>query len=166
MDPFMDIYSKEDRESPSLCYIQGSKRLNLWDGQKVQKVLPTRRHLLRRVRLCFLGYHHPRQSLLVIEAQVSSPGVLSGLVVENIVLRQRAAVHMADVTLGTGTGAVLLAGGNGVDHGRRRRRNHLRHRLAAAAPTVGLPVEIVEVLGDAEACGVQQELRQEVARWC
>lgn len=113
---------------------------------------------LPRFSLCSLP---PHQSLLVIEAQVRSPGFPSGLVVENIILRQRAAVHVADGALGGSGSAILLAGGNGVDHRLRRR---LRRHPAATSGAVRLAVEVVQVLGDAEACSVQQELGQEVAR--
>lgn len=107
----------------------------------------------------------PHQSLLVIEAPVCSPGYPSGLVVKNIILRQRAAVHVADGAHGGGGGgdsdsAILLAGGNGVDH---RLSGRLRRR-PAAADAIRLAVEVVQVLGDAEAGSVKQKLGQEVAR--
>lgn len=97
----------------------------------------------------------PHQSLLVIEAIVHSPGYQSGLVVKNIILRQRAAVHMADGALG-----VLSARGNKAV---RRLSGRLRCRPPAAG-AIRLPMEVVQVLWDAKAGGVQKELRQEVAR--
>lgn len=99
----------------------------------------------------------PHQSLLVIEAQVRPPASPSGLVVKNVILRQRAAVHVADGAL-SGS-AVLLSGGNGVD------RQLSCRRPAVAAGAVRLAVEVVQVLGDTEAGSVQQELGQEVAWW-
>lgn len=104
----------------------------------------------------------PHQSLLVIEAQVRSPGSPSGLVVKNIILRQRAAINVANGALSCGCScsAVLLAGGNGVDS---QLSGHMP-RHPGAANAVRLAVEVVQVLGDAEAGSVQQELGQEVAR--
>lgn len=90
----------------------------------------------------------------------------SDLVVEHIILRQRAAVHVPDGGFGSrgasflkGSVPVLLAvghGGNGVDQ-------WLRGRLGRpAAAAVRLAVDAVQVLGNVDASSVQQELGQEV----
>lgn len=89
----------------------------------------------------------------------------SGLVVENIILRQRAAVHVPDGGLSSrgasvleGSVPVLLAvghGGNGVDQ-------WLQGRLSRPAAAVGLAVDAVQVLGNVDSSSVQQELGQEV----
>lgn len=85
------------------------------------------------------------------------------LVVENIVLRQRAAVYVSDSGLHAhaifkAKLPVLLSvrhGHHGLGHWP---RDH--ERLAAA---VGLAVDAVQVLGDADATTVHQELRRQVA---
>lgn len=90
----------------------------------------------------------------------------SGLVVENIILRQRAAVHVPDGGLGSRGASVLKGsvpvlldvghGGNGVDQ-------WLRGRPDRPAAAVRLAVDAVQVLGNVDASSVQQELGQEVA---
>lgn len=154
-------------ESPSFLYIQSGRRL--WDSEEFQSLrcLPQihlKKCLFTGSRLDFLYvlFFPRQQSLLVIKAQAHSPGFPSGLVVKNIILRQRAAVHVADGALGGGGSGsgILLTGGNRVDHRLRRR---LRPHPATAA-AIRLTVEVVQVLGDAEAGSVQQELGQEVTR--
>lgn len=86
------------------------------------------------------------------------------LVVKNIILRQRAAVYVSDGglhghSLIKARFPILLSvwhGGEGFRHGP-------RNKVWLGAAAVGLTVDGVQVLGDADAATIHQELRQEMA---
>lgn len=86
------------------------------------------------------------------------------LVVKNIILRQRAAVDVSDG--GFHGHSVLKAKFPvlpSVGHGRAGFRDWPGNQVCLGTEAVGLAVDAVHVLGDADAAAIHQELRQEVA---
>lgn len=107
--------------------------------------------------------------LLLVEAQLLSfqrfPGDVSViLVVKNVVLRQRAAVYVSDGGLhGHSVLEARVPVELSVWHGQRGLRHRPGGRADIGGGAVGLAVDAVQVLGDADAASIHQELRQEAA---
>lgn len=103
----------------------------------------------------------------MVEARIPSlwrPNASVILVVKNIILGQRAAVYVPDGGLhGHSVLEAKLPVRRRVGHERAGSRHRLREQVCLGAEAVGLAVDAVQMLREADAAGIHQELRQEVA---